>query len=677
MRRIAFYTLLLALTPNALAQGVTEALFLAELPQVLTASRLATSPLDAPAPVTVIDRETIRASGFTEIHDVLRLVPGFQVADWSEGGPMVAHHGLGTAFPRSLLVMLDGRSLVNPITGTVDWRDLPVRLEDVERIEVVRAPSQASYGAMAYNGAINIITRQPAEDHGAAVSFRLGERGYRDTLVRLARRGEDVDWRLSLSEREATPFQDRGIPHYWRRKTVERQTLRLDAAYRPGLNTLLDLDLALVGGHDRLGSLREPSEPDRKRKVDGRYLQLGWQRNHAADSELFVRYYHYRLERDERYAVPLPPPFLALPIDQGYIIQRDDLEFQQNHAWSERIRGLWGVGVRQDRVSSAHYFYAMGTLEGWQWQVFGNLDWVFHPQWRLNLGGMVERHYNTDTRFSPRLALNHALTPNHALRLSAGRGYRAPTRLEADAYQVYTLGNGIPVRLGLVSPEAQMPEQVKFMEAGYVGRHEDLGLIVDARLFEESYDRFIQTKTCIMSPLPPSPPDVPCDVPRPPGYLPLLEPYKAFAFENQGGARVRGAEVSLDWRHTQLGRLLASYTHTRLVRKGEADKDIPDSAPRHSTSLLWSKAFSPSIGASLGLYRVGKMKWMGDGDWQPAYTRVDARLAWHLGKPGSGDELAITLQNLNGRHFEFKTDSASGRDNYTLRQAFVSLRLAW
>jgi len=70
---------------NAAAEGLTEEIFLADLPQVLTASRIATSPLDAPAPVSVIDRETIRALGFTEIHDLL--APG---AGLSGGGLALA-----------------------------------------------------------------------------------------------------------------------------------------------------------------------------------------------------------------------------------------------------------------------------------------------------------------------------------------------------------------------------------------------------------------------------------------------------------------------------------------------------------------------------------------------------------------------------------------------------------
>jgi len=102
-----------------------------EIPIVLTASRLQQSALDAPAPVTVVDREMIVSSGFTEIHDLLRLVPGFLVADWPDGSPIVTNHGLGDPRDRRIKVLIDGRvdrrtrdqqSVVgrHPVAGSAD-----------------------------------------------------------------------------------------------------------------------------------------------------------------------------------------------------------------------------------------------------------------------------------------------------------------------------------------------------------------------------------------------------------------------------------------------------------------------------------------------------------------------------------------------------------------------------
>lgn len=126
--------------------------FFDDIPLVLTATRLAQSPLDAPAAVTVIDREMIEASGFTRIYDLLRLVPGYLVSDIADSSPSVASHGLGDAYDRRIKVMIDGRTINSPLWGDTKWDNLPLRIDDIERLEVVRGPNGAAYGAMPTRG---------------------------------------------------------------------------------------------------------------------------------------------------------------------------------------------------------------------------------------------------------------------------------------------------------------------------------------------------------------------------------------------------------------------------------------------------------------------------------------------------------------------------------------------
>lgn len=658
------------------AADLSEDMYFSEWPVVLTASRIAQSPLDAPAPVTVIDRETIQASGFTEVHDLFRLVPGFLVADRPTGAPAVANHAMGSAYPHNLLVLLDGRSLVDPVTGSVEWMDLPVRPEDIERIEVVRGPNQASYGAAAFNGVVNIITRAPGEDAGGGLVWSRGQRDFGDAYLRYARRGDAVDWRLSLSDRSTTPFRDLAQPYYPRHETNDRQTLRAAATWRAAQDREIDLDVGLMRGRDRVGStLYGDEEPYRNKDVESRFFQLAWHASYGYGSEWSLRYYHY--DRAQREAFVHTGTGLAVPMDLGFETGRDDVELQQTHVFSDRLTALWGAGVRGDQAKSAHYFYGLGTVSGTQWQLFGNLDWRIAPDWLLHAGAMVERHYRTDTLVSPRLALNHALGPRQGLRVSAGRGYRAPTVLESDANETYTY-QGHPVFMGLLSLVPLEPERADFVELGYFGRFPGAGLQVDARLYAERYGRLIQARTCYMDSLGQIPgPKVEvtdCQFVPPEGYLAIFEPYKAVLYVNTGEARVYGGELALDWRHAEVGRVRVAYAQTRVEAGADADNDIPKSAPRHSASLLWSRDLPWGLAASLGYYRVGDMYWLGDGDRQPAYDKVDVRLAKRFGKPGSGDEIALTVWNLDGEHFEFRSGHSG---SYSERQAFVTLRLGW
>ncbi len=670
MTRLTPAVLFAAWLPGALAQGLTEEVFLADLPPVLTASRIATSPLDAPAPVSVIDRETIRASGFTELHDVLRLVPGYLVADWPKGSPVVVNHGLGDAYPNRLLVMVDGRSVVNPATGAVDWQDLPLRLEDVERIEVVRGPNQASYGAGAFQGVIHILTREPGEDTGAGLALARGRQGYNDHYARIGRSTEHFDWRLSVSGREATQFRDLGISSHAVHEDIERQTLNGQLVFRPVLDEEWLLGIGLARGEDWVGSSLDPATyPYRTRKQRQFSLRLAWHKNYAPGSQLSLEY--ARFQRSKRENATLSGAGTSTPVQEDLDAARDALELQQIHAWSDTLQAVWGVSVRQDRAESERQLHGLGTVKATPWQVFANLDWRIDPAWLLHAGATLERHPEGETLVSPRLALNWSIGPEQSLRLSMGQGYRAPTLLENNArVALRYLGSvaalyGKIVDIGTWAVQRLEPERTRFAELGYVARYPQQGLVIDSRLFVERHERYIDDRACTVG--------GDCPFPTPAGYLrpAALGPDKADYFYNTGSIRTMGGDLTLDWRHPSLGRVRLTHAITRIRAGSGTDRDTERTAPRHASSLLWSLPLPAGLQMSLGYYRLGDMKWLNDGDVQPAYARVDVKLAKRLGAKGSEDELALTLQNATEVHAEFR------QQHSVQRQAFLTLRLTW
>lgn len=652
----------------ALAGVETEDVFMAEMPMVLTASRIEQSPLDAPAPVTVIDRATILASGFTEIHDLFRLVPGFLVAEWPEGSPIVVNHGLGDAHSRRMQVLVDGRSIFDPYWGGVAWQDLPVRVEDIERIEVVRAASQSVYGANAFQGVINIITREPSIDEGVNLMVSRGQRGYEDYYARFGRRQDNLDWRISLSTREMSGFEDRGVkPAYWG-ENVARDVMNARLNYRPDGQQEWNVQLGVSRGEDWAGTTIESDKyPFHRRGADSNFLQVGWRNSYAMGSEVSVQYYHYDRRETESYleSDSLTLPTDSIPVDFGLETRRDDIEIQQIHTFSPALRGVWGAGYRRDAARSDHYLYSLGTVEGDQWQVFGNLDWQAATDWLLHVGAMVEKHYLTDTLVSPRLAVNYTLAPNHVVRFSIGQGYRAPTMHEGYTREVFANPDGGIADVGDWAFLDLRPESVRFAEIGYVGRLPALGLSVDARVFSDKYKDYIDNQSCKLD-LDLCPFGAPVGYARPSWF----GNQKAFYFYNSGELHAFGGDLTLDWRNPVWGRIQYSVAYTQVIASGMADDDIEKSAPVHASSLLWSKTFPQGWTVSAGRYYVGHLKWPNDGDDQPSYERIDFKIAKRFGKADSRDEIALTLQNLNKRHVEF--------DEYQVeRQAFLTLRLGW
>jgi iron complex outermembrane receptor protein len=697
--------------------------FLAELPLVLTASRISQSPLDAPAPVTVIDRETILDSGFTEIHEIFRLIPGFLVADWPKDSPVVVNQGMGDARAKRLLVLLDGRALYDPFQGGIDWQDLPLRLDDIERIEVVRGPNAASYGANAFQGVINIITRAPLGENEQGVVMRAGKRDIGDAYAYLSRGQGDINWRISASARRASNFRDTGKTKEYN-EAIQRQTFNGQLIKSLRRDEELSFKLGLSNGENDIGKVTDPSDPLRNASVQDIFFDAGWKRFYAENSEVSLRYYHYGRKERDQYSVFANnlalAPVASLNIQNDVDVRRDDLEFQQIHTWSDTLTGVWGIGARSDAAESPYALAGLGRVSGWQSQLFGNLDWTATPNWLVHAGGMVEKHYNTELLVSPRLALNYRITPTQSLRFSVGRGYRAPTIYEANAREMVTWNGGI-AEIKHYADRKLEPETIEYAELGYIAHLQPYGVSIDARVYLNKYTNFIDEQSCILdaeSQFPKTDPTyqgpvcaftAPAGYERPLGYsgiawiphptdLPAGDPrmtdpvytstryghYKALFYFNSGNIRVHGGDIGIDWRHADLGRFRVSHAITRISASGlgadvvtsannvKRDIDVESSAPQHTTSVLWSKRLPQSrVSISFGGYWVGEMKWPNDGDKQPAYRRYDLRLGKELKLFGKDDELSFTVQNYNTAHTEF-------RPEYVVeRRAFLTYRVVY
>src|SRR6266550_5630509 len=138
--------------------------------EVTTASKEPEQIWRTPAAIYVITQNDIRRSGATSIAEVLRLAPGLEVARTDSDHWAVGVRGFGGQFSKSLLVLVDGRSVYSPLFAGVYWQVQDTLLEDIERIEVIRGPGGTIWGANAVNAVINIITKSAKETYGTLIS---------------------------------------------------------------------------------------------------------------------------------------------------------------------------------------------------------------------------------------------------------------------------------------------------------------------------------------------------------------------------------------------------------------------------------------------------------------------------------------------------------------------------
>lgn len=627
---------------QAVAAALTEEDFFGDMPVVLSASRLSQPLAQAPAAVTVIDQDTIRASGFRDIPDLLRLVPGFNVASTRDNTWGVGYHGMADGFSRRMQVLIDGRSVYTPGFGEVPWTSLPLSIEDIERIEVVRGPNAAAYGANAFLGVINIITKDPLQVQGASGSLQAGERGMRGVLLRYGG-GNDKDfrYRLSLSDQRRDRFDTQ----------VEKTTMRhvdFRSDYRISDTDELTINLALSRGDLRQGQVGEATDPTRWLDSGSEHMQARFRRVIDPATEWSLQFYHIRADVDDAFVVPFGPTDLLFDYDQTQF--REDLEFQMIAGLTEASRLVWGAEARWEGVEAPGYFFGTDARSGALYRLFANLEWMPTEHWVVNGGFMAEHHYFTGLDLSPRLAINYLASPQHAFRASIGQAYRSPTFFEVDGNRWVVTSSGTQLA-PLYTPVGDLhSEKIISTELGYVGNVQSLNLQIDARLFNDKVRKLIGSELIGTTVI---------------GGTAV----KNFQSTNEHFADIRGADVQLHWQpHRDFG-LIFNYAR---VRMDSDDRDIEQSAPRNNLSALGICRLPHGWEASAGAYRVGFMKWLSGGDETRGFTRIDARLARRWAWQGHDVELALVGQNLGGNRYEEFRNT-----NQFETRTYASLGLDW
>jgi iron complex outermembrane receptor protein len=141
---------------------------------VVSGSRTEQQLINAPATMSVVTAQAIENAPTRNFAELLRSVPGLNLTQVSARDINVTTRGATGTLATGQLALLDGRSLYQDFFGFVMWDFLPVNLSEIKQVEVIRGPASAVWGANAFNGVINVITKSPREIQGTSVTFGLG-----------------------------------------------------------------------------------------------------------------------------------------------------------------------------------------------------------------------------------------------------------------------------------------------------------------------------------------------------------------------------------------------------------------------------------------------------------------------------------------------------------------------
>lgn len=591
-----------------------------EVPVVIAATRLQQSLLDAPASVTVIDRALIRASGARELPDILRLVPGMVVGRESAGEAYVSYHGTASFGGRRMQVQVDGRSIYQAGLALVDWIGLPLDVEDIERIEVVRGPDSAAYGANSFLGVINIITRHPQDVPNAEVMVRRGENGVADAFGRLSLRGLGADWSWSLMHRE-----DEGYDINLKRDNRPYvDDMVVDGAYGKGVwLTPRDGQVTVALGGSRMEATEERlNDTSIYRKVpvvtrDTAYASLNWEQPWATSHKLQVKLNANWLERNEPWYVRIPylavspelgafwredmqlaEDFVDDPVgtctgsavltnsslralclrlaDDDYTRERDyttdqnseetrsEIEVSDTWVPHPRLRLVAGVQGMYAEVTSRTFLN--GTASSTVLSAFGHGELRLADAWLLNVGGNVEDDEYAGRFFSPRAALSWRFRPDQVLRLVHSRAVRTPDIFESQAdWHYYATADdrsesaydGV-YYLSAKSDGKARAEHIRSNELSYYGNFQRFQL--DVRLFRDELD-LVSNRLEI----------------------------DRFQLSEHEHFLMKGGEVGATWHLTPFQRLLLNYARLSMSSPTVTESDNMDLVPRHSGSLTWAR----------------------------------------------------------------------------------------
>ena len=531
----------------------------------------------------------------------------------------------------------------------VGWQTLA--LEDIERIEVLRGSNSAAYGARAFLGVVNIVSKDVRDTLGAAVSVGLGQNNVKDAGVRVGWGSSAASFRLSADVRG-----DDGLRNAFGKNKISR----VNASSRFQVDDRNELAVR-AGWMEILAGRGTPGDAGnnaRERVMGSRFAQLDWHTTLDENRDVAVSYSHTEHRFSDFFPLETTAyddifgfPYAGISIDFSGHEKNDALSLQYTARNSPTTRYVVGAELRREDLTSRSSFDAAGGVVTGFLRVFGNLEWRFAPSWTLNAGAMAERISDGSASFSPRLMMNWQVADGHTLRAGVSTAGRPPSAYEKYADLKYYDRNDKNPLVWVVNDGKLSAERVLVQELGYFTKLPWKGLSADVRVFHEEISNGIANNRA--------------DPPQ------ITEIYR-----NTEASTIHGLEYQLGFQPWESTRILWSQTWTHIDVKSSVDevrayRTEAGAAPR-AVSLSVGHKLAPGWDVSLAYNLTDGIALMSS-DSGERYTmeRTDVRLARSFRWAGTKAELSLTVQNLGPA-------LRDGDSKFFFDQrAFVALRLGF
>jgi iron complex outermembrane receptor protein len=610
--------------------------------KVTSVSKKEQKTSQAAAAVFVISREDIAHSGALNIPDLLRMVPGLDVAQIDTANWAISARGFNGQYSNKLLVLVDGRTVYTDTFAGVFWDSQNIPLNSIDRIEVDRGPGAAVWGSNAVNGVINIITLSAADTQGGAVSGGAGNGsigpeilGYGGTVrnfgaYRVYAEGFEVHALPTLSGLNG---QDdwRLVHGGFRTDTTisAKDSLTTEGeVYNGNAGELAYIPLSLQPPESATVSLRD--------LYSGWNLLTRWNRTFSPRSEATLQVYFDRASRG----------------DTTYSIGLDtlDIDLQHHIAWGARQDVVWGLGYRLNADDISPRLRISSTPRVRHAQLFSSFiqdELGLQPD-RLHmiLGARVEHNDYTGFDFQPSARLMWTPDSRNSIWAAVSHADRTPARSDTNFrvnFEVLPGPDNLPILVSLFGNPNEKNEEVAAFETGYRTTLTSQ-FSWDSTVFYNRYRDLVSVEPGAMR------------LETNPEPVHLLIPS---SFGNGLFGEAHGIETFAKWRVTRLWTLDPGYAFFSMhLHKFATSQDIGSvnqtegAAPDHEAQLRSDLQLPWKLQWNASAYFVNRLPAQSI----PSYTRLDTGLNWHAGESVL---LSVDGQNLlKDLHPEFSgTDS--------------------
>lgn len=605
------------------------------------------------AAVFVITQDDIRNSGATNIPDLLRMVPGVDVAQVDANAWAISIRGLNSRFGNELLVLVDGRSVYTPIFGGVYWDSLAIPLEDIQRIEVVRGPGGATWGTNAVNGVINIITKKASDTHGALVVGGGGntDRGF-DTL-QYGGHLRSTDYRAYTTYFNNSYLPGIGGPVGGDGWHLLQGGFRTDSQISP--KDSLTFQGNIYTGRDGTPTFTYPSVTapapvpfEEFIDLSGGFFQTSWNRKFSDRSDTTVEISYDQYARNDQ-------------LKESH--HSVDLTFQHHIAANARNNVTWGVEYRYSISTTNGNLYLSfvpADLNTQSFGLFGQDEITAVPdKFYVTVGARLEHNYFTHWNLMPNIGAIWTPTQTQALWVSISEAVRSPADIDADLRTTvsgFTEPDGTPALIQVVGNPKIDDEPLLARELGYRKTFRNT-LSLD---FTAYYNTYRDQET--------AEPGVPF-VQTSPAPTHLVVP---IVFGNLMHGETHGFELAANWKVNKRWTLSPGYAFETIhMHLNPTSKDTTSvssaegSSPDHSAQLRSHLALPHGLSWDASAYFVDRLT----DPVVPSYTRLDSQLSWAFMEHG---RVSLVGQNIaKDRHIEFVDGTGSARTTYVKRGVFA------